>query len=65
MSMDLFDLHCDTITVCSSKNLELRRNDLHISLERLLRIFSFIFRREPLEIVDRKTPPRRRPPHRG
>ena len=35
MSMDLFDLHCDTITVCSSKNLELRRNDLHISLERL------------------------------
>ena len=25
----------DTITVCSSKNLELRRNDLHISLERL------------------------------
>ncbi|MEI3580464.1 MAG: membrane dipeptidase [Acutalibacteraceae bacterium] len=33
--MDLFDLHCDTITVCSSKNLELRRNDLHISLERL------------------------------
>ena len=35
MSMDLFDLHCETITVCSSKNLELRHNDLHISLERL------------------------------
>ena len=33
--MDLFDLHCDTITLCSSKNLELRHNDLHISLERL------------------------------
>ena len=33
MSMDLFDLHCDTITVCSSKNLELRRNDLHIKSE--------------------------------
>ena len=33
--MNLFDLHCDTITLCSSKNLELRHNDLHISLERL------------------------------
>lgn len=30
--MNLFDLHCDTITLCSSKNLELRHNDLHISL---------------------------------
>lgn len=35
MSMDLFDLHCDTLTVCSSRHLDLRRNDLHIDLERL------------------------------
>lgn len=33
--MDLFDLHCDTLTVCSGSGKELRENDLHISLSRM------------------------------
>lgn len=32
--MNLFDLHCDTITECWKQNKNLRKNDLHISLER-------------------------------
>lgn len=35
MSMDLFDLHCDTITVCNNKNKPLRQNDLHVDLSAL------------------------------
>lgn len=32
--MRFFDLHCDTIGECSNNNLSLRRNCLHIDLER-------------------------------
>ena len=33
--MELFDLHCDTITLCKEKNLQLRQNALHINLVKL------------------------------
>ena len=32
--MELFDLHCDTITECCKNDLELKSNDLHISLDK-------------------------------
>lgn len=32
--MNFFDLHCDTIGECANKNLPLRENELHISLEK-------------------------------
>lgn len=32
--MNFFDLHCDTIGECANRNLPLRENDLHISLEK-------------------------------
>lgn len=32
--MNFFDLHCDTIGECSIKNLPLRENNMHISLEK-------------------------------
>lgn len=35
--MEMFDLHCDTITVCMEHGKELRNNDLHIDLETLPR----------------------------
>lgn len=35
--MNLFDLHCDTVYECVTKQKDLRRNDLHLDLERGLR----------------------------
>jgi len=32
--MKLFDLHCDTITECCKNNLEIKNNNLHISLDK-------------------------------
>ena len=32
--MNFFDLHCDTIGECANRNLPLRENALHISLEK-------------------------------
>ena len=32
--MNFFDLHCDTIGECANRNLPLRENELHISLEK-------------------------------
>lgn len=37
MFMELFDLHCDTITVCNAQHKSLRKNDLHIDLSSLPR----------------------------
>ena len=32
--MRVFDLHCDTITECSNEGINLRKNNLHLDLER-------------------------------
>ncbi len=33
--IDFIDLHCDTITLCASKDAELRHNNMHIALDRV------------------------------
>ena len=32
--MDLFDLHCDTLTSCCNKGVSLAENELEISLQK-------------------------------
>lgn len=36
--MDFFDLHCDTIGVCCNNGFSLRKNNLHLDLERTKKI---------------------------
>jgi membrane dipeptidase len=39
--MRIFDLHCDTITVCEEEHKKLRKNNLHVDLERMKKADSF------------------------
>lgn len=41
VAMRYFDLHCDTIGECSNNNLSLRKNDLHIDLERAKALYKY------------------------
>ena len=39
--MRIFDLHCDTIGECFKQGKSLKKNDLHIDLERLSKYKSY------------------------
>jgi len=39
--MKLFDLHCDTISKCEEEKKKLKRNDLHVDLEKMKKADSF------------------------